>query len=213
MLSLKIFQNHFPVNTPEEIRRIAKDYYHHFCDILVEGVKAFSMPERQIVERYKMVNPEFLQQFYDQKQSIIAVLGHYNNWEWGSIAAGLQLKHTPVALYKPLSNKLIDDYIERTRAKTGTVLESIYDTTASFEKYRDNPAMFIMVADQSPSKADKSVWVRFLNQDTPVLHGAEKHALINNMPVVYVGIRKVKRGFYTAEMSMLVKEPSTLKAG
>jgi Kdo2-lipid IVA lauroyltransferase/acyltransferase len=198
----------FPGKSEEEIRVIAKAYYHHFCDILVEGVKAFSMTRRQVVERYTMINPGFLQAFYDKGQSVIAVLGHYNNWEWGSIAAGLQLRHTPVALYKPLSNDLIDGYIERTRAKTGTILESIYHTTLSFAKYINDPALFLMVADQSPAKAEKSIWVNFLNQDTAVLHGAEKHAILSNIPVVYVSIRKVKRGFYTAEMSLLVEDPS-----
>jgi KDO2-lipid IV(A) lauroyltransferase len=198
----------FPDLSPEEIRKISKEFYRHFSDILVEGVKAFSMNRRQVVERYRLLNPEVLNTSFGKKQSVIAVLGHYNNWEWGSIAAGLQVKHKPVAFYKPLSNKLIDDYIEKTRAKSGTELISISHTTRSFDFYSSAPAMFIMVADQSPSNLSRSVWVKFLNQETATLHGPEKHAVRSNMPVYFADVQKVRRGFYTVNLQLLVEDPS-----
>jgi KDO2-lipid IV(A) lauroyltransferase len=210
---LQNLQHSFPEKSPEELRRIMRAFYHHFCDLLVEGVKAFSMSEKQVLERYKLMNPEFLAPYAAEKKSVIAVLGHYNNWEWGSIAAGLQLTHLPVALYKPLSNKLIDNYIERTRAKGGTILLSIFQTTHSFEKYRDIPAIFLMVADQSPSHTEKSIWVPFLNQDTPVLHGPEKHARLSNLPVVFIDVQKIKRGFYQATLRALVEDPQNTADG
>jgi Kdo2-lipid IVA lauroyltransferase/acyltransferase len=144
---------------------------------------------------------------------VIAVLGHYNNWEWGSIAAGLQLKHKPVAFYKPLSNKLIDDYIEKTRAKSGTELISISHTTRSFDTYKNIPAIFIMVADQSPSNLSRSVWVKFLNQETATLHGPEKHALRSGMPVYFSNVQKIRRGYYTVTLEPLVDDPSVTRPG
>lgn len=198
----------FPEKEPEEIVKISRAFYRHFSDILVEGVKAFSMNRRQILERYHLVNPEVLDEYFSQNQSVIAVLGHYNNWEWGSIAAGPQVKHRPVAFYKPLSNKLIDDYIEKTRAKSGTQLISINHTTKSFDNQQDTPAMFIMVADQSPSNLSKSIWVKFLNQETATLHGPEKHAIRSGMPVFFADVKKVKRGFYQVWLELLVKDPA-----
>ena len=196
----------FPEKAPEEIDRIIKAFYRHFCDLLVEGVKAFSMSRQQVLMRYRLVNAEILDGLYAEGRSVIAVLGHYNNWEWGSIAASSQLKHKPVAFYKPLSNKLIDDYIEETRAKSGTELISISHTTKSFDDYRHLPAMFLMVADQSPSNLARAVWVRFLNQDTATLHGPEKHAVRTGMPVYFVDVRKVRRGYYEVMLELLVSD-------
>lgn len=203
----------FPEKEPEEIVRIARAFYRHFCDIAVESVKAFSLSRKQILRRYKLINPEILDTLYAEKKSVIAVLGHYNNWEWGSIAASSQLKHKPVAFYKPLSNKLIDDYIEETRAKSGTELISISHTTKSFDDYRHLPAMFLMVADQSPSNLARAVWVRFLNQDTATLHGPEKHAVRTGMPVYFVDVRKVRRGYYEVMLELLVSDPASTRPG
>lgn len=203
----------FPDRSPEEIRTIAKAFYRHFCDLLVEAVKAFSMSEKQVLKRYRMTNPEILDPFFEKKQSVITVLGHYNNWEWGSIAVGMQVKHQPVAFYKPLSNELIDRYIEKTRAKNGTQLISIQHTTRSFDSNKDKPGMFLMVADQSPSNLARSVWVKFLNQDTATLHGPEKHAIRSNLPVFFAEIRKVKRGYYEATLKPLVTEPRETSPG
>ena len=203
----------FPEKQEEELSRISRAFYRHFCDIVVEGVKAFSMNSRQVVERYRLLNPGILDEPYVKSQSLITVLGHYNNWEWGSIAAGYQLKHKPLAFYKPLSNRLIDDYIERTRAKSGTELISINHTTRSFEQYKDTPAMFIMVADQSPTNLSKSVWVKFLNQETATLHGPEKHAVHWNIPVYFADVQKVRRGYYTVTLKLLTKDPSATRRG
>lgn len=203
----------FPEKPEQEINSIMRTYYHHFSDILVEGVKAFSMSRRQILERYKVTNPEILTPFYEQKKSIIAVLGHYNNWEWGSIAAGLQIRHLGIGFYKPLSNRLIDDYIERTRAKGGIQLKSIEHTYQTFSEYQDKPAIFLMVADQNPPTTQKAIWVRFLNQDTATLHGPEKYARLFNLPVLYVSIHKVKRGFYSVTLEPLVTDPANIREG
>lgn len=203
----------FPDKKPDEIDRIARAFYRHFCDIVVESVKAFSMTRQDVLKRYRVANAEILDPLYENGQSIIAVLGHYNNWEWGSMAAGMQIKHKPVAFYKPLSNKLIDDYIEKTRAKNGTELISISHTTRTFDTFKDTPSLFLMLADQSPSNLSRSIWVQFLNQETATLHGPEKHATRTGMPVYFVDVRKIRRGYYEAVLSPLVLDPSSARPG
>jgi Kdo2-lipid IVA lauroyltransferase/acyltransferase len=203
----------FPEKSREEIVRISKAFYRHFCDIVVEGVKAFSMTPAQAKSRYKILNPEILDSHFEKKQSVIVVYGHFNNWEWGSLAGRLQLKHKPVAFYKPLSNKLIDDYIRRIRAKTGTELVSIVHTATSFSAYKNEPAIFVMVADQSPSKLSHAIWVKFMNQDTPTLHGPEKYAVRFGIPVYYGKVIKIKRGVYNAVLEPLLMDPASSSPG
>ena len=203
----------FPEKSEEEIFRIAKGFYRHLCDISVEGVKAFSLREKDILKRYRMLNPEILEPYYNKKESVIAILGHYNNWEWGSLAAGIVFKHKPVGFYKPLSNLYIDDYIQQTRAKKGMLLESVSRTTQTFKRCKKIPSIYIMVADQSPMNLKLAYWVPFLNHDTPVLHGTEKHAVMNNYPLFFADVQKVKRGYYTVKMELLIGDPSTTEPG
>ena len=127
-------RNSFPEKSEMEIKMIARKFYHHLCDILVESMKAFSMKEEEVVKRYEYENTGFLDELYQQGKSVICVGGHYNNWEWAGIASGTQIKHLPVGFYKPLTNKLVDDYVQKTRVRGRSLLVSISNTYAVFHK-------------------------------------------------------------------------------
>jgi Kdo2-lipid IVA lauroyltransferase/acyltransferase len=101
-------RNSFPEKSNDEINSIAKGFYHHLSDMLIESLKAFTMTEDAVVKRYKYNNTEFLDELFKQGKSVICIAGHYGNWEWGGLASGVQLKHKPVGFYKPLTNKNID---------------------------------------------------------------------------------------------------------
>jgi len=204
-------RNSLPGKSEEEYRRIAKAFYHHMGDMLVESLKSFTMPEAKIVERYKYTRTEELNQCYREGRGTICVAGHYGNWEWGGIASGTQLLHKPVGFYKPLSNKYIDAYTQRTRVQGRSVLVSINDTRQVFEKDWGEPPIFYMIADQSPPTARLAHWVTFLNQDTAVLHGPEKYARVLNLPVFYAWIKPVKRGYYTVDFIPLSMDPKNTK--
>jgi len=143
----------------------------------------------------------------------MGVLGHFNNWEWGSLAAAKQLKHKIVALYKPLSNKRIDRYAIKIRARYGTELASIFKTSLTFEENVNKSTLFLLVADQSPSNARRAYWVDFMGRDTSFLHGPETHAKKNNLPVFFIDIQRVKRGYYEVEAVLLADDPNALEDG
>jgi len=202
-----------PGKTEDEYRKIARAFYHHLGDMLVESMKSFTMTEAQIVERYKYIRTEELNQCYREGRGTICVAGHYANWEWGGIASGTQLLHKPVGFYKPMTNKYVDAYTQRTRVQGRSALVSITDTRAVFETDWGEPAVFYMIADQSPTTHRLAHWVTFLNQDTAVLHGPEKYARVLNLPVFYAWIKPVERGYYTVDFIPLSLEPKTTKTG
>lgn len=203
----------FPEKSDAELAVIEKQSYQNLADISVEALKGFTMRNSAIRERHKILNPELLDYYYNQKQSIIGVAGHLNNWEWGALSAGIQLKHHPVAIYKPLSNKLIDWFIKWNRSIRGTELVPTNQTFDTFQKYKHKPCIYILVADQSPSNLSKAYWINFFNQDTACIHGPEKYAKMYNYPVIYIDIKRVKRGYYTVELSVLCDKPNELKDG
>jgi Kdo2-lipid IVA lauroyltransferase/acyltransferase len=203
----------FPEKDEKQVREIVKGFYHYLCDILLESIKAFSMSEKQIIKRYKFENTGFLNDIYKEGKSVICVAGHYGNWEWGGLVSGDQIKHKPVGFYKPLSNKLIDAEVQKTRVKGRAILASIANTSLIFNKDYGEPAIFYMVADQSPSSVRLAYWMNFLNQDTAVLHGPEKYARLYNMPVAFVYPQRIKRGYYKVKFSLLVEDPSKTEPG
>jgi Kdo2-lipid IVA lauroyltransferase/acyltransferase len=209
----KNLKNSFPEKSEKEIARITRQFYRHFCDVFFESVKSFSMKESAVCERYKFINSELTDRLYEEGRPVICVTGHFNNWEWGGIAAGSQMKHRPVGFYKPLSNKRVDSYVQKKRISGRSLLASITKTAETFQVFRNEPSIFLMIADQRPSSPRLAYWMKFLNQDTPVLHGPEKYARLNNYPIVYADVQKIKRGKYEVEFILIEENPTSSRTG
>ena len=184
---------------------IKKQIYLNLADISLESIKGLTMSPKTLKERHKWMNPELLDDAYQRHKSIILVTGHFNNWEWGAFSPSYFLKHKVIGLYKPLTNKLLNKYVLKKRASSGTVLADINDTNKYFDEYHDQKSIFLMAADQSPTKPELAIWTRFLGIKTPCLHGVEKYVEKYKLPVVYCDIQRVKRGFYTLELSWIRK--------
>jgi KDO2-lipid IV(A) lauroyltransferase len=208
-----IRRSSIPEMNSKEFNKLVNNIYKNLTDVLIEGLKGFTLPTKTLLKRHKVLNPEIIDPYYEKGQSIIGVLGHYNNWEWGSLSAAKQLKHNIVALYKPLSNKWIDRYAIKIRARYGTTLASIYETSKTFEQNVNHRTIFLLVADQSPSNERTAYWIDFLGRNTAFLRGPERHAKKNNLPVFFVDIQRIKRGYYEVEFSLLAENPSTLEDG
>jgi Kdo2-lipid IVA lauroyltransferase/acyltransferase len=211
----KNLESSFPGIPNNELKRVTHLFYKNLADILLEGIWAFTISRKQILIRYRIINPEVIMQFSESGQSIIGVTGHYANWEWGSLSASLQTDFNVIAFYKPMNNIYIDKFVRWSRSRFGTTLAPINETTLTFEKYKDVKTLFLMAADQGMPKkfSERAYWIQFLNHDTPFLHGMEKHARINNLPVIYVNIQRVRRGYYTLELSVLTAKPLELEKG
>ncbi len=206
-------RNSFPEKNETEISKIAKKFYQHLCDIMVETFKAFSFSDAEMIKRYKVSNQEILTPYFAKNQNIILSAGHYGNWEWATQSVGFQTDFQLITLYKPLSNSLIDKYLREQRRSRKVEVVSISETRKVFSDSYEKPAGFVMAADQSPSNLKRAFWVKFLNQDTACLHGVESYAKLYNLPVFFCNIQREKRGFYTVTLSLLVENPQDTKDG
>ena len=203
----------FPGLSQMEQTKIIKGFYHNLCDILVEGIKGFTITEKDLRERYVFVNPEVMNDLYEKGQDVVSVGAHYANWEWGIIAAPLQLKHKLYAFYTPLSNKPIDAYMRKNRKKWGTELVPSREVKRVFSAQNDKPATYFFGADQSPSNPRGSHWLKFLNQDTACMKGPEFFARRYKLPVVYFDVQRVKKGYYTVTLKVLEADPVNTVSG
>lgn len=203
----------FPDKDDTEIKRLIRLSYKNLADVTVESFKGFTMSDKQIIERHKIINTEMLDQFSEVGRGVILLPNHYGNWEWGAMSPSLQYKHDVVVLYKPLSNKFIDRFGRKNRSRTGAFLGSIYKTAELFEERKNKITAYIMASDQSPSNVKKSIWVKFLGRETAFLHGPEVYARKYNLPVVFVDIQRVKRGFYTLDLTLISDQSRDTKVG
>ncbi len=203
----------FPNLSKKEQIIIVKGFYHNLCDILIEGIKGFTITKKELEERYVFLNPELMNDMFDKEQDVISVGSHFANWEWGVIAAPLQLKHKLYALYFPLKNKYIDAYMKKSRNKFGTVLTSTGEVTKAFGNKDNKPCSYFFGADQSPAGVKGAHWMKFLNQDTACIKGPEFFARRYKMPVVYFDVQRVKRGYYHVKLIVLEADAVNTSSG
>jgi len=209
----KNLSNAFPTFSEKEKKRIIHKIYLNITDLLVESIKSFTMTRKQIYRHEKVLNPEILDELYKQGRGVIGNTGHYGNWEWAALTSSFYLKHKPVGFYKPLSNKYLDKYLRKNRSRFGMHLCPIHITAKSFEDYKDKTAFFAMVGDQSPSRVSQSYWFQFLNQKTTCIHGPEMYAKKYNLPIMFLNIQRVKRGYYTVEIIKITDDPQSMSDG
>lgn len=211
---LKNLRNSFPEKTQEEINIICKKFYHYFCDLTLETFKTLTISKEKMLKRCSLEPGAKI--LFDQlaatNQSVIIVMGHKGNWEWAGNTFSLCCKHQLYVIYHPLSNKYFNGLVYKMRTRFGTKLIAMKDTFREMTKNRSELNATAFIADQSPSP-DKAYWMQFLNQDTPVFMGTEKIAQKMKYPIVYVSVKKIKRGYYTLAAKLLKEPPYILNEG
>ena len=206
----KNIEQSFPDKSAAEHRLILKTFFRHFCDLVLESFKLFTISEKALRSRFVFKNPEILLPFFERGQSFIIAGGHYNNWEMFASACQLYMQHQAVALYKPLANPWFEQKLKSSRSRFGLQMVPIQQTKAFFEEKTERPSAIIFGMDQSPSNISRCHWMKFLNQDTPVIFGVEKYSKEYNLPVVFGRILKVRRGYYELEMEVLTSDPKSM---
>jgi Kdo2-lipid IVA lauroyltransferase/acyltransferase len=197
----------FPEKTEEEIDQIAKDFYRFLSDQLVEGVKMLSISKNTVNKRFRLNNPEEITKYLKQGKPVIAVTGHYGNWEWGALILSIQIHQPVVIIYKPITDKRFERLINRMRSKFNAVMVPMRNTLRKINELRNQPFLAVLVSDQTPAKNEISYFTRFLNQNTPVFLGIEKIAKLTDGAVVYCHINRQKRGFYECTFDTLFDQP------
>lgn len=207
-------KNSFPEKSEKEIRELCFSYFRYFCDMSLETLKTLSISKKTMLSRCRMNEDsvKLMQKYYSEKQSIIIVLGHLGNWEWGGNAFSLSCKQPLYVIYHPLQNKYFNKMVIGMRTRFGTRLiqmkHTFRDMIANFNEV--NATAFI--ADQTPPP-ESAYWTTFLNQDTPVFQGTEKIARKLNYPVVFMTVRKLERGHYELLAETLCENPASTAEG
>ncbi|MCB9252127.1 MAG: lysophospholipid acyltransferase family protein [Flavobacteriales bacterium] len=206
-------KNSFPDKDLSDIKSIEKKFYMHFCDLIVESIKMFSLTTAELNKRAILLNAEVVDEYFEKGQSILITGGHYQNWEMNGCILGQQLKHDVVGIYTPMSNSFFNEKFLESRGKFGIDLLSNRQVRLGLEGNKDRITATIFATDQSPTHSKKVYWTRFLNQETAILIGTEKFSREYNYPVVFISVSKVRRGYYEMRAEVLVHDPSQMKEG
>jgi len=203
----------FPHLTPRKRWMIERRFYTHFCDLIVESVKYFSISKSNIRRRMRFKGVELLEESFRKGRSCGVFLGHYGNWEWIS---SMPLWIDPklclcTQLYHQLENYVTDQLILYTRRRFGGVNIEVNQSVRDIIKYRNEgtPVLVGFIADQAPYWDNIYYWSDFLHHETPWFTGAERIMQKLDMDVYYLDVRRIRRGYYVAEYKRITTDPKS----
>ncbi|MEJ2401210.1 MAG: lysophospholipid acyltransferase family protein [Xanthomonadales bacterium] len=199
----------FPEKSADELRAIRRDFYRYFCDLSLETLKTLTVSPGALDAHMSCGDLSAFEHFYRKKQSVIIVMGHFGNWELcGAYFSQLPL-HRLYVIYHPLKDRRFDRLFYRMRTRLGNRLYPMKGVFKGMLRDRDKLTATAFIADQSPAPANAH-WMTFLNQDTGVFRGTETLARKLDYPVIYLSVRREKRGHYRLHSELLVEHPADL---
>jgi len=203
---LQNLTNSFPEKSPEEINSICEAYYRYLCDLVLETLKTLKMTPEEAKARCVFHQAERLDKIYAENKSIIIVMSHYGNWEWAGPSFSLNLPFQLVVVYRPLANPYFEKMLSGMRTRHGTMIIPVHNTLRGMVANRNIITATALVADQTATKKG-AYWMEFLNQDTAVFTGPEKLSKKFNSPVVFMGMKRPRRGYYEIMPELLFADP------
>nr|WP_315164125.1 lysophospholipid acyltransferase family protein [uncultured Flavobacterium sp.] len=189
----------FPNLSAKERLVIEKKSYHHLCDMFLEMIKTMTISPEEMNKRFVITNLEVVKEFEKKGKSTILLASHYASWEW-LLSLNEKTSFKGIGVYKKITNKYFDKLIRDIRSKYKAEL---VETKRAIPLMAENQekgilCMYGLASDQSPKLNRAFHWDKFMGVEVPVHTGAEMLAKRYDLTVLFVKVKKIKRGFYEA---------------
>lgn len=203
----------FPGKDGNEIKRIEKTFYRFFTDQVLESCKMAAISPEEMRKRMKFTNIETANAVLREGKTIALYMGHYGNWEWVStIPLCLEQGVDAVQIYHQLRNETMNKVILDNRGRFGAISVEMRKTARfiNTQAAADRVGIIGFIADQSPKKKEARHFLSFLNHQAPVLTGTEKIIKHYGFEAWFLDMKRVKRGYYEAELVRMHENPQSL---
>ncbi|MFC6224659.1 lysophospholipid acyltransferase family protein [Hymenobacter artigasi] len=196
-------RNSFPEKSPAEIERTGKAFYRHFAQVVVEILKLAAISPEEMRQRMRFTNPELMTNHFAENRLVLSLGSHMGNWEWILNGAALEFPGRAAGVYKPLNNLFFETLMRRLRTRFGADAVPMLATLRYLVAHRAEGRTLSLLTDQAAGPEDRPYWTQFLNQDTSFYTSADRLAVQLDCAVLYVGIRRVRRGYYEVTFTEL----------
>lgn len=190
---------------------IEKKSFQHLCDMFLEMIKTMSISKKEINKRFVFTNIEVYKKLEEKQKSVVLLCAHYASYEW-IISMNEYVNFEAFAIYKKIKNPYFDKLVHSIRSKFKTTLITTKETIPVIIRNAKNKklAIYGFASDQSPRVNSAHHWANFMGINVPIHTGAEMLAKKYDMNVIFLRIKKVKRGYYETSFEILSENPSTV---
>ncbi|MGC4040110.1 MAG: lysophospholipid acyltransferase family protein [Flavobacterium sp.] len=211
----KVVRNNIAMALPylseKERLAIEKKFYSHMCDMFLEMVKTMSISQKEMEKHFAFTNLEIYLDMEKKGKSIALLCAHYASYEW-LVSMNNYITFEGFGIYKKINNKYFDRLVKKIRSKFKATLINTKESIPIIEKnHREKHlGVYGFASDQSPQASRAYHWAPFMGIETPVHTGAEMLAKRFDMNVIFLRVKKLKRGYYQATFEEMFDNPKEI---
>lgn len=202
----------FPDRDRRWIDETRRAFYRGFGQVSAEIIKAATIKRADVDRRVQLLNAEAARAALAAGQSIIVVTSHNCNWEWTLQKLSIDLGPVQAA-YKPLKGRFGDRLMLTIRSRFGADMVAARRLLMRVLRYRGPARIVAIVADQAPTSSVVRYFTRFMGLDTAFFLGPEAIARGARLPVFYLAMRRLRRGYYSVDFVPLSAAGEELPPG
>jgi KDO2-lipid IV(A) lauroyltransferase len=202
----------FPNLSKKERIKIESKFYQHFFDMFLEMMKTMTISEKEIKNRFTFTNLEHYIAVEKKGKSIAMLASHMASYEW-LVSISYHVSFPSFLIYKPVSNKYFEKLVKKIRSRFNAHLVPHKETFNVIEDNIKNNVLglFGFASDQSPQYKVSNHWFPFFGHEVPIYTGAESVAKKYDFNVMFVDVKKPKRGHYVATFETVSLDPKSVK--
>ena len=187
---------------------IEKKFYQHMCDMFLEMIKTMSISPEEMDKRFTVTNIEVMRDYEQKGKSIVLFASHYASWEW-LLSLTQKLKFRAIGVYKKIANPYFDKLVRKIRTKFDAELVETKKTIPLMAQNQREGilSLYGLASDQSPKMDRIFHWSNFMGIEVPVHTGAEMLAKKYDLSVLFIKVKKIKRGYYEATLVPICDNP------
>lgn len=197
----------FPAKSARERAAIVRESYRNLTHVVMETFWGFGASAEALKQRVVFDNPEVVDRCAAAKQSVVLLTPHMCNWEWLLLAGGATFGLPIDAVYQTVRVASVDRFLRDARSRFGGRPFPREDFIYELMARADTPRAYGLIADQTPPPGQRKHWTRMLNRDTAFFVGAESITRYLGATVLYVDMRRVRKGHYAVRFTVLAEPP------
>ncbi len=192
----------FPEKSDFELSRILLKSFENLGITFIEAAALAFLKADDIRKNIELKNHEAITNAISKGNGVILLSGHYGNWEYLAIAAGVCSQIPITVVVKKQKNQFVNKNINKGRTKFGNKIVLMHSAARTLVRtIRSNEAVALLV-DQS-AKYGKDGTADFFKMPAVTFDAPAELALKFRTPIVYAFAERNEDFTYTAEIHEL----------
>lgn len=195
----------FPEESTERVDAIARGAYENLGITLAELLAVPDLTKDELLRHIRIPGIEMVKERSKAGQPSILLSGHFGNWEYLAMAAGLLIEAPVTIVVHPQRNAIVNSELNNYRTKFGNVVVPMHDAARSLVRTLQQGGTVAFLVDQH-AHPERDPWIPFFGKATPTYAAPAALAIRYNVPIFHAYAQRLNDGTYLAPLTQLDME-------